>query len=69
MTAATISTRTFDAHVKPEASRPGLWQRLRLDIEAHGRRRAAIELGRLAAYRAVTDPELVQLLRDAGEPK
>jgi hypothetical protein len=46
------------------APRTGVWHHVWRALEAHGRRRAAAELNRLALSQRHHDPELAQRLRE-----
>lgn len=49
----------------PASTRP-FWQRVWSALEAHGQRRAAVELRRAAERHALTDPELAARLLQAA---
>jgi hypothetical protein len=49
-----------------KAAPPSVWLRLRAGLERHGRRRAALELRRLAALHAFGDPVLARQLLAAA---
>lgn len=60
MTTTVLNPALGNARARPESS---LLQRVWAALEAHGQRRAAAELNRIAALHVSTDPELARNLR------
>lgn len=58
-----MTTTTLNARFADTRRGPGLWQRVWAALEAHGQRRAAAELNRIAILHVSTDPELSRNLR------
>lgn len=65
-TPATVSPSTRGLN---SPALPTFWQRLWAALEAHGQRRAAAHLRRMAAIHADIDPVLARRLYDAAEQR
>ena len=61
-----MTTTTLHAPLATAARGPGFWQRVWSALEAHGQRRAAAELRRLAILNDATNPEFARRLNDVA---
>jgi len=63
------TTALHPTRIAPRAgtATPAFWQRLWAALEAHGQRRAAAELRRLAATHVSTSPEVQRALKEAAQ--
>ncbi len=58
-----MTTTALNSRIAATHGGPSFWQRVWAALEAHGQRRAAAELQRIAILHVSTDPELSRNLR------